>query len=245
VRIGLGYVKGANQDEMASLVAERDRGGPFRSLEELSSRLPLRRTDLEHLAWAGALRSLPRGGRVAGLWSVGLSATRRPVAGGRQLALPFESEETPELAEPQDWTRVRAEYGSIGMTLEGHPMELARRQIPDSVLPTTEAAGRPDRSWVEVAGLQVARQRPETANGVIFILIEDEHGTLNLVLAPPVAKRHRLVVRTATLILARGRIETRQGVVNLLVRGIEEIHPPDPRIKAIAPVGFNFGRRGR
>ncbi|MBN8869365.1 MAG: error-prone DNA polymerase [Solirubrobacterales bacterium] len=245
VRIGLGYVKGVSEAEMEGLVAERDRGGPFRDLGDLASRMPLQRTDLEQLAWAGALRSLPRGGRVAGLWSVGLSAARRPVAGGRQLALPFETEETPELAEPRDWTRVRAEYGSIGMTLEGHPMELARRQIPDSVLPTTEAAGRPDRSWVEVAGLQVARQRPETANGVIFILIEDEHGTLNLVLAPPVAKRHRLVVRTATLILAQGRIETRQGVVNLLVRGLEEIHPPDPQIKAIAPVGFNFGRRGR
>ena len=245
VRMGLSYVKGTSEDEMESLVAERDRGGPFRNLGELASRLPLQRTDLEQLAWAGALRSLPRGGRVAGLWNVGLAAGRRPVIGGRQLALPFEDEETPDLPEPEDWTRVRAEYGTIGMTLEGHPMELARRQIPDSVLSTTDAATRPDRTWVEVAGLQVARQRPETANGMIFILIEDEHGTLNLVLSPPVAKRHRLVVRTATLVLARGRIETRQGVVNLLVRGLEEIHPPDPRIKALAPVGFNFGRRGR
>ena len=76
-------------------------------------------------------------------------------------------------------------------------------------------------------------------------LIEDEHGTLNLILPPPVAKRHRQVIRTATLIRAGGRIETSQGVVNLLVRGLSEIVPPDPRIKAIAPVGFNFGRRGR
>ena len=96
-----------------------------------------------------------------------------------------------------------------------------------------------------MAGLQVARQRPETAHGVIFILIEDEHGTLNLILPPPVAKRHRQVIRTATLIKANGRIETGQGVVNLVVRGLVEVHPPDPRIKASAPVGINFGRRGR
>ncbi len=245
VRIGLGYVKGTDESEMEKLVAERDRGGAFRDLGDLTSRLPLRQTDLEQLAWAGALRSLPRGERVAGLWSVGLAPGRRSTAAGRQLALPFPAEETPELPEPRDWDRVQAEYGSIGMTLEGHPMALARDLIPDAVLSTTGAADRPDGSWVEVAGLQVARQRPETANGVIFILIEDEFGTLNLVLAPPVAKRHRLVVRTATLIRARGRIETRQGVVNMLVRGLEEIHPPNPRIKAIAPVGFNFGRRGR
>ncbi|MDQ5893833.1 MAG: error-prone polymerase [Actinomycetota bacterium] len=245
VRIGLGYVKGANGEEMERLVAERDRGGTFGDLGDLASRLPLQRSDLEQLAWAGALRSLPRGDRVSGLWSVGLSAGRRPVTGGRQLALPFSPEDTPNLNEPQDWARVQAEYSSIGMTLEGHPMALARRQIPESVLPTTDAAERPHRSWVEVAGLQVARQRPETAHGVIFILIEDEHGTLNLILPPRVARQHRQVIRTATLIKANGRIETNQGVVNLLVRGLTEIHPPDPRIKALAPVGFNFGRRGR
>ncbi|MBN8867822.1 MAG: error-prone DNA polymerase [Solirubrobacterales bacterium] len=245
VRIGLGYVKGVNKDEIERLVAERDRAGKFRDLGDMTSRLPLRRDDLEQLAWAGALRSLPRGDRVSGLWSVGLSPARPPASGGRQLALAFDSGETPELAEPRDWDRVQAEYGTIGMTLEGHPMALARSQVPESVLATTVAADRPDRSWVEVAGLQVARQHPETANGVIFILIEDEHGTLNLVLPPPIAKRHRLVVRTATLIRARGRIETNQGVVNLLVRDVAEIHPPNPRIKAIAPVGFNFGRRGR
>ena len=245
VRIGLGYVKGVKAEEMERLVAERDRGGRFRDLGDLSSRLPLGRSDLEQLAWAGALRSLPRGDRVAGLWSVGLPPDRRAAADGLQLAIPFEPPDAPELEEPAEWARVQAEYSSIGMTLEGHPMALARRQIPESVLPTTEAASRPDRTWVEVAGIQVARQRPETAHGVIFILIEDEHGTLNLVLPPRVARNHRHVIRTATLIRASGRIETNQGVVNLLVRGLSEIHPPDPRIKSVAPVGFNFGRRGR
>ncbi len=245
VRIGLGYVKGTNEREIADLIAERDRGGRFRSLGNLTSRRPLSRPDLERLAWAGALRSLPRSGRVAGLWNVGLSATPPSTRDGRQLALPFEADAVPDLPEPQDWARVKAEYDSIGMTLEGHPMKLARRDLPGSVLPTSKASARPDRSWVEVAGLQVARQRPETARGVIFILIEDEFGTLNLILPPPVARRHRQVIRTATLVKANGRIETSQGVVNLLVRGLSEIDPPDPRIKAVAPVGFNFGRRGR
>lgn len=244
VRIGLAYVKGASDREMARLVAERERGGPFRDLGDLAARLPLPRRELEQLAWAGALRSLPRGGRAAGLWGVGLLP--RPVPGeADQLALPFEVADAPKLAEPAAWDRVQAEYGSIGMTLEGHPMALAREALPDKVLSTVEASALPNRSWAEVAGLQVARQRPETAGGVVFILIEDEHGTMNLVLPSRVASRHSLVVRTATLIRARGRIESRQGVISLYVHGLLEIFPPNPAIKALAPTGFNFGRRGR
>jgi len=245
VRIGLGYIKGAREDELRLLVAERDRGGHFRDLADLASRLPMRREDLELLARAGALRSLSRSGRVAGLWNVGLLPRRAGTEAARQLALPLEEAGPPDLAEPEDWDRVRAEYGSIGMTLEGHPMELIRPGLPGRVLATTDAAALPDRSWTEVAGLQVARQRPETANGVIFILIEDEHGTMNLVLPPQVAARHRLVVKTAALVRARGRIESRHGTVSLAVRGLQEIIPPDRMVKALAPTGFNFGRRGR
>jgi len=244
VRIGLGYIKGARETELEALVAERDRGGAFRDLADLASRLPVRREDLELLAWAGALRSLPRSGRASGLWNVGLLPEVAGSSAGRQLALPLEEAGPPDLAEPDGWSRVLAEYGSIGMALEGHPMELIRPGLPDRVLATTDAAALPDCSWTEVAGLQVARQRPETANGVIFILIEDEHGTMNLVLPPPVAARHRLVVKSATLVRARGRLESRHGTVSLAVRDLREIVPPDPAVKALAPTGFNFGRRG-
>jgi len=164
---------------------------------------------------------------------------------GRQLSLAFEQEEAPDLEEPEDWARVAAEYGSIGMTLEGHPMALARKDLPKKVLSAAEAVNLPDRSTAEVAGLMVARQRPETARGVYFVLIEDETGTLNLVVPPPVAARHRLVIRTATMIQARGRIETSQGVVNLVAASLSELSPQDPAVKAVAPPKHSFGRRGR
>jgi error-prone DNA polymerase len=245
VRIGLGYVKGAEAAEMERLVAERDRGGRFRDLGDLASRMPLRRQELEQLAWAGALRSLPRGDRASGLWSVGLMPHHPASAGARQLSLAFEQGETPELEEPEAWARVAAEYGSIGMTLEGHPMELARRQLPSGVLTAAKATALPERSNAEAAGLMVARQRPETARGVCFILIEDETGTLNIVVPPPVAARYRLVIRTATMIRARGRIETSQGVVNLVASTLAELEPADPAVKTVAPAKHSFGRRGR
>ncbi|MGK2954604.1 MAG: DNA polymerase III subunit alpha [Solirubrobacterales bacterium] len=245
VRIGLAYVKGAKEKEMEELVKERDRGGPYADLGELSSRMPLKRQELEQLAWSGALRSLPRGERVSGLWNVGLNPNGLSNKTGRQLSLPFAPGDTPELDEPKNWSRVRAEYGTIGMTLEGHPMALIRPTLRDHVKDTVEAANMPDRSQAEVAGLLVAKQRPETAHGTIFLLIEDEAGTLNLIAPPPVATKYRLVIRTATLLRARGRIETNQGVVNLIVNALAEIEPPDPALKAVAPMGQSFGRRGR
>jgi error-prone DNA polymerase len=245
VRIGLGYVKGAETAEIERLVKERERGGRFRDLGDLASRMPLRRQELEQLAWAGALRSLPRGERVSGLWSVGLLPHHPATASGRQLSLSFEQADTPDLAEPESWARVGAEYGSIGMTLEGHPMELARPGLPPSVLTITDAERLPDRSPADVGGLMVARQRPETAKGVYFLLLEDETGTLNVVVPPRVASKHRLIVRTATFVRARGRIETSQGVVNLLAHSLSEIHPADPKIKSVAPPKQSFGGRGR
>lgn len=67
----------------------------------------------------------------------------------------------------------------------------------------------------------VARQRPETAHGVTFVLLEDEYGTVNLIVPPPVYERCREAVRSAPLVRARGRLERREGVVNVLVAELE------------------------
>jgi error-prone DNA polymerase len=126
---------------------------------------------------------------------------------------------------------------------------------------------------VRVAGLVIARQRPATAKGVTFMLLEDEHGTINLIVSPPVHDRFRLAVRTEPLVLASGRLERREGTVNVVVDRIERLERPDlPRAKvthieprrtwsseagdqlpgaeeadlrAVAHAGHSFGRRGR
>ena len=122
---------------------------------------------------------------------------------------------------------------------------------------------------VAVAGMVVAPQRPATARGVVFMLLEDESGTINLVLPPPVFERFRGVARTAPLLRARGRLERRQGAINVVVselRALERpdlplaevrhIEPPvrtetgkdvDPAtvdLRAVAPAAHSFGRRG-
>jgi error-prone DNA polymerase len=85
---------------------------------------------------------------------------------------------------------------------------------------------------VRVPGLVVARQRPATANGVVFLLLEDEHGTINLILPPPAYERHRLVARTEPLVLAEGRLERHAsggGAINVIVDRLSALEPPGAR----------------
>jgi error-prone DNA polymerase len=73
----------------------------------------------------------------------------------------------------------------------------------------------------------VARQRPATANGVVFMLLEDERGTINLIVPPPVVERCRLAVRTSGFVMASGRLEHREGTTNVLVSEIERLERAD------------------
>jgi error-prone DNA polymerase len=112
----------------------------------------------------------------------------------------------------------------------------------------------------------VARQRPATAKGVTFMLLEDEFGTINLIVPPPVHERCRLAVRAEPLVLAVGRLEHREGTVNVLVDKVERLERPDlpraeirhiePRrtwsteereddLRSVVPAAHSFGRRGR
>jgi error-prone DNA polymerase len=79
----------------------------------------------------------------------------------------------------------------------------------------------------------VARQRPETAKGIVFMLLEDERGTINLIVPPPVYDRRRAEVRASPLVRAKGRLERREGTINVLVSEVAELHAsaagPRPR----------------
>jgi error-prone DNA polymerase len=109
---------------------------------------------------------------------------------------------------------------------------------------------------VSVAGLVVARQRPATAGGIVFLLLEDETGMVNCIVRPEVYDRHRAVVRADPLVLAHGRLERRERNMNVLLTSLERIDPPAEaddiagpaemaRVRAAAPEGQSFGRGRR
>jgi error-prone DNA polymerase len=271
VRIGLAYVNGSKEGEVRALVAEREGSGPWRAFGDLAARSGVSAETLGRLAWAGACDALADG-PVAGrrrqaLWQLGVAVPGTPLPEGTQLALPLEPHAGPELRALSAWERMLADYGSTGVTLREHPLELMRADLPADLCTSAELErGRHGRR-VRVAGLVVARQRPATANGITFMLLEDELGTINLIVPVQVHERFRLAVRAEPLVLATGRLEQREGTTNVLVDRIERLERPDlpsatvkhiePRrvwstetqeeadLRAVAPVGHSFGRRGR
>jgi error-prone DNA polymerase len=266
VRIGLGYVKGVRREEVEALVAERERGGPYGGIAELASRCGAGLPSLERLAWAGALDGIPAGSegeRREALWSVGVTAAGRLTGSGTQLALPMEPPRPPELEPLGDWGKLIADYRSTGMTVEKHPLKLLRPGLDPKLLRSSDLAEADHGATIEIAGMVTARQRPETANGITFMLLEDERGSVNLIVPPPVYDRHRTLVRTAPLLRARGRLERREGTINVLVADLAPLEraqptqaqpqsqPRDARgralaeLRAVAPAGHAFGRRGR
>jgi error-prone DNA polymerase len=262
VRIGLGYVNGVRAEEVQALAANV----PYRSCGDLAARSGASAETLARLAWAGACDELVEGRRRQALWQLGVAVPGTPVVDGTQLALPLDPHDGPELRSLSAWERMLADYGSTGVTLREHPLELMRAGLGDRY--TTSAALETARhgSRVRVAGLVVARQRPATANGMTFMLLEDELGTINLIVPPPVHDRCRLPVRAEPLIAAEGRLEHRDGVINVVVDLVERLERPDlpraevrhiePRrtwsteedeadLRAVVPAGHSFGRRGR
>jgi error-prone DNA polymerase len=150
------------------------------------------------------------------------------------------------LRELTAWERLVADYGSIRISLAQHPMELLRKELSKTAVSSRDLGRLSHGKDVEVAGLVVARQRPATAKGVTFMLLEDEWGTINLILAPPVYEQHRLTVRTEPFVLAAGRLERREGVINVVVKSLRRLERPDlplARVKQIeSPVGRETGR---
>ncbi|HET8980667.1 MAG TPA: error-prone DNA polymerase [Solirubrobacteraceae bacterium] len=261
VRIGLGYVRGVREQDVAVLVAARKAGGPFRSLSDLASRAGCGAAALELLAWSGACDGLaapaedagrlrPGAARRVALWQLGVVTPGRSVPGGTQLALPLDLPAPPELRELSEWEGMLADYSTIGLTTRAHPLALLRPRMGADVATSRDLGRLPHGRRVRVGGLVVARQRPGTAGGVVFILLEDEFGTINLVVPPPVYERHRLTVRTEPLMLVEGRLErlaAAGGAINVLVDRVGQIDAPDQVLAEIKDFSMldEQVRRGR
>ena len=189
--IGLGYVSGVRADEVAALVAAREEGGPFRSLGDLASRAGAGRPALDQLAWAGACDSLAaRADRVTrAARRCGSSGSPRPASRcrrARSSRCRSTCPAAPELRALEPWESMIADYATTGLTLGRAPDGAAARRrcrparVSDRDLETLRAR----RRAVRIGGLVVARQRPGTAKGIVFLLLEDEFGTINLIVPP-------------------------------------------------------------
>ena len=252
VRIGLDYVQSLREAGAEAVVEERERSGPFAGVRDLAQRLELDRDRLEALVASGACDAFGERRRL--LWELGLAFRPATVPGSggeeRQLTLSLDpTAQTPELPNQTPWERMLADYRLTSLSVGTHPLALLRPRLPDEVVPTRELGEKPHGGRITVAGLAVARQRPATANGVVFMLLEDEFGQVNLIVPPPVYRRFRPLVRAEPLILARGRFERSGRNQNVLVHEFESLVPLAKEVANGAdvfgslPAAHHFGHR--
>ena len=240
VRVGLGYVRSVGEEEAKAVEA----GQPYVDIGDFARRAAAGRDALQALVAAGACDAW--GERRGLLWRLGV--TPRPAGG--QLTLPLgPTAETPQLPRQTDWERMLADYKHTTLSVGTHPMELLRPHLPGPCVSSEELSGVPHGARIAVAGMAVARQRPATAKGVVFMLLEDEWGQINLILPPAVYEAHRAIVRGEPLLVARGRFERVERNENVVVDELETLGPLARRVASEAevvsalPRAHHFGHR--
>jgi error-prone DNA polymerase len=223
VRLGLAGVTRIGQKVAERIVAERDAGGAFRSMEDLVRRTGLTRAQLESLATAGAFDSLDLQRREA-LWKAGTASEDR----AEFLAGSLVTVQPPLFADPTAFETLAADLWATGVSPDDHPLAHFRQALDprgvlrSSALKTTETGTR-----IEVAGLVTHRQRPATASGITFMNLEDEDGLVNVICSMGVWARYRRVVRDSPALVVRGVLErSEEGVTNLLADRFEPLRVP-------------------
>jgi error-prone DNA polymerase len=213
--MGLGYVKGMRRGSAEALVESRERDGRFRSAEDLALRVPgLNRKELTLLAQIGALNWVEGvEHRRDALWQVERAGKMEGPLLRQALGEEFAVQ---PLAVMDTGERVVADYAGTGLTVGRHPMHYWRKELRGGdVLSAAELRGRRDGEWVKAAGCVIARQRPGTAMGFIFISMEDETGIANVIVTPALYERERVTVVRSKFLLVEGVLQNQDGVIHI------------------------------
>lgn len=231
ILLGLTSVKGLREDMARAIVAEREAHGPYRSLSDLVRRTGLSRYEAEKLIAVGAMSEFGLSRREL-LWQLGLLLpaasrgggadvrTRRPIMEG--LALPIDQDMV-TLPDMDEWERMAADYRLLGLSPSYHPMALWRRTAAgrhSDLLTAAQMRNVRDGARVRTAGLVACRQRPGTAKGFVFLLLEDETGMTNVVVRPDLYEAERSVIRGEAYLYVEGVAQIRSGSFNLLAQRI-------------------------
>jgi error-prone DNA polymerase len=226
LRIGLGYAKGLRERSVEALIQSRVLDGLFPSAEDLAQRVPLLdRKELTLLAHIGALNSV--GGithRREALWQVERAGKMEGPLFRHRSDLLRNHNETLPLHQMNTEERLVADYAGMGLTLDKHPMYHRRSELRcQNVRSTAELKHCRDGESVRTAGCVIARQRPGTAKGFIFISIEDEAGIANIIVSPDLYERERLAVTRSKFLLVDGCLQNQDGVIHVKAIRLETL----------------------
>lgn len=226
IRLGFRMISGIPASAVDTIVASRQ-FGRFTSFENFVQRTRLSSSVLKKLSRADAFASVSLSRRDA-LWE----------ALPPQMAEPLLEDAEPDrenvqLPQMSPCDSVVADYNTIGLSLRGHPFEFIRPLLPQQNLRRAdELATLPVDRQYRVAGLVIGRQRPQTAKGVTFVTIEDETGSINLIVWPDVWEKHRLIARSSRIMLVTGKLQRENEVIHIVVQRLQDVSHTLAQIKA-------------
>jgi error-prone DNA polymerase len=218
----------ANADGACIVVARADQ--PFAAVDELWRRAAVPVAALERLAEADAFGALSHDRRQA-LWAIrALRYEPLPLFAAADAhanrLLPEIVEPTVDLVPMAAGREVVEDYQAVGLTLRRHPVAFLRDELSrQRVIPCAELATTRDGRRVTVAGIVLVRQRPGSARGVLFITVEDETGTANLIVWPSLFDRQRRIVLSAGMLACRGRVQKEGEVIHVISDHLTDLSP--------------------
>jgi error-prone DNA polymerase len=235
LRLGLRYAKGLHERVGREIVSQRAIR-PFSSIDDLKLRVPeIQKSELTALAEIGALNSIAgkRSHRRDALWQIERVARRA----GPLLETPKESKSDPRgeseinspvtavanspLAAMTPEERLVADFRGTGMTVGPHPLAYHRAELrQQGIRAAVDLAKIPDGTFVRVAGAVIARQRPGTAKGFVFLSLEDETGIANAIITPQIFAQDHITVVHHSLLLIEGRLQNLDNVISVKVERV-------------------------
>ncbi len=238
LRMGFRYAKGLREDIARAILRARSER-PFDSIADLTHRVPeLRRNELVLLASIGALNSIgcdasqdsliqrpvidkrakkQKLHRRDALWQVERAAR---FAGPLLDGIP-EGDSGSPLAQMTPEERLVADFRGTGLTVGPHPMSYRRPDLRRARVLSAQDLGQvPHGRYVRTAGCVIARQRPGTAKGFVFLSLEDETGISNAIISPDVLEQNRLVILAEKFLLLEGELQNQEGVISVRVERV-------------------------
>jgi len=223
MRLGLRYVKGLREEAGREIVRQRD-ARAFRSIDDLKFRVPaLQKSDLTALAEIGALNFVERKAgfhRRDALWQIERVSRRagplleacEEAEGAENVSDASNSPLQPMTAED----RLVADFRNTGMTVGPHPLSYHRQQLKrEGILSAADLQHLSDGAEVRVAGSVIARQRPGTAKGFVFLSLEDETGISNAIITPQLFQQDHVVIVHHQFLLIEGRLQNQDNVISV------------------------------
>ena len=228
LRLGLRLIKGLSKEKVEALLERRDKDGRVEDVAGLMGSAQWRPGELYALSGSGALDGMA-GGRREALWEgLGVETASRKENPSPRFTEGLKTiEDAPNLPGLSRMEVLLKDYQYTGLSVGDHPMKHVRPTLgKQHVVRCAELKNIPHGRTVKVAGLAVTRQQPGTASGVVFVTLEDETGTANVVLWQRVFERFHNVARGAAILLVSGKVERDGEVIHVIAQHLKALTLP-------------------